>query len=382
MQWFTWIQHHYEIIAAAIILGASAISSLISQGENPFKNLRWQLAGPSVEALKNLFSQVKETIGPDSEDIHVRQNRAHEVVEEVTMEISSGARNIAGKMGEHLRSVFAVIAGGEDEEIHKMWRVFGAVISMILLLLFVYADVVQGVNNLSMLYLNETTLLPGWIKNIVLSLIMSSVGTALTLSFIMADARGITHFLPWTGRSWRRGEEKEVSIRKVVFRIALVTFVITVGLLALLASPRVIGTESAQFPEWVRVFVYRSAAIAQVLIVVPMLVTTALLFWGVVGVMIGYGGVVGLLRLFGVMIAWIFFLIEKTIEILEPSSKIFSYFVLILVATVFAALGLLVGTFLVFVEGLTHAVTAVVQLVFYPFIVLSDMVIWLKGVFK
>ncbi len=383
MQWFTWLQHHYEIIAAVIILVASAISSLISQRENPFKNLRWRLAGPSVEALKNLFGQVKEMIGPDSKDVHVRQNRAHEVVKEVTTEISSGSRNAAEKLGEHLRLVFAVIAGGEDKGVLKMWRIFGAVISMILLLLFIYADVIQGVNNLSMLYLSETVSLPVWVKNIVPSLIMSSVGTALTLSFIMADARGVTHFLPWTGRSWKKGEEeKEVSIRRVVFWIALLTFGFTVLILAALASPRIMGTESAQFPEKVGVLVYESAAIAQVLIIVPMLVTTALLFWGVVGVIIGYGGVVGLLRLFGEIIAWVFFLVEKTIEILEPTSKIFSYFVLILVATVFATLGLLVGTFLVFMEGLTHAVTAVVWLVFYPFIVLSDMVRWLKGVFK
>lgn len=386
-EWYAWLQHNYWAIGILIVWVASAVVSLSSQDANPFRGLRWELARPPLDALKGLFDKVKELVGPDGIQEGVLLSEAPNTVKEITKSVKLVSHRASTRLGDHMKEVFMVIANEEQEAStalpgQKIWRTFGAVLSLILLTLFIYADTVQGINNVSMLFPNEVASLPDWLKNIALSVVMSSVGTILTLAFIMADARGVTHFFPWSGLSLSLKEER-ISIRRSVFVTAMLTFIFTLSLLVLLALQRMTGVADVQFPQWAEVLVLPLlpplAAVAHVLIIVPMLITTALLFWGVAGIIVWYGIGVGVLRLLGIVIEGVLFLVEKIVDIIEPSSKVFSYFILILMSTVFVALGLLIGTFLIFVEGITHATTAIIEMLFYPFIVLGDIFGWGKS---
>lgn len=386
--WAEWMRRYGWILVVALWGIGSVIEVLRGRSEQErgkFTRLRLKLAGPPLEALERVFEKVKEAMVENGKEISAEE--AYKEIQKLTEDARKAADRVVRRLRGHLGEIWTVVVVGEEAKGDnqgagmRTWRLIGAVISVVLLGAFVYADLVQGVNNFSLLYPAEVASLPDWTKNIVVSLVMSSVGTALALGFIMADARGITHFLPWRGIVWGQGREENAEewIRRRVFRTAMGAFVLTLILLMVMALPRAMGVAAVGFTAEVERGILYAAAVAHVLIIVPMLITTAMLFWGIIGVVMAYGAGVGILQLFGWVVKGVFYSASKVIRIVEPGSRLFIYLVLVFIAAVFVSIGLVVGTLLVFVDALTYAVVTMVRVVFYyPFSLMERVFVGLR----
>lgn len=149
-------------------------------------------------------------------------------------------------------------------------KVVGALIEFVALLAFLYADASQAAQTYSVLF--PTATIPDWLNAIVVPLIVASAGTAFILGIFIGDALHLTHFGNW-------GSLKGTS-RKVFFAVTISNLLITILLSALVALDRsdILGVKNESI---------RTVAIyAQSFVIVPMLITTALLLRGAFGIFV------------------------------------------------------------------------------------------------
>jgi hypothetical protein len=174
---------------------------------------------------------------------------------------------------------------------HKMVQVLGHLMLLAYLPLFAFADVGQGANTLVTLFPGE--IIPEALRNIMVPLLVASVGSAVALSMMLGDLVGITHFSAFgTVRGWGRA---------ILIAVVLLTFMFVASCsvaLALNRSRDLINlVQEAQLPLVTSVLIYRWAAFAQSLVIIPLLITTFLLFRSIVGLLIVYAFLVGITTL-------------------------------------------------------------------------------------
>ena len=157
----------------------------------------------------------------------------------------------------------------------RIWRVFGALLQMILFGLFIYADAIQGANNLSTLFPNLH--IPDPLKDITFSILIASVGVCVALGVILADIFGLTNFAP---------VDKIQGIWKAIYiSIVIITLITAISLSTTLALSRVPSIVQS-LDAGAKQSLISNASYAQSLVILPLLVTTAFLYWGTVGVLI------------------------------------------------------------------------------------------------
>lgn len=185
----------------------------------------------------------------------------------------------------------------------RIWRIFGALLQMVLFGLFIYADAIQGANNLSTLFPN--LVVPEPLRDITFSLLIASVGVVVALGIILADVFGLTHFAP---------VEKIQGVWKIVYvSIVIITLIIAIGLSTVLALSRVPSLVETLDPA-IGENLISNASYAQSYVILPLLVTTAFLYWGAVGVLVLICGFLLFLTV-GIKIASFFLgFLKKTIE--------------------------------------------------------------------
>lgn len=351
--------------------------------DNPFSDLPIKLAKEPIKSLLDLFKQISSDY---TKDIDISKSTG--VLIQVTQEFSNYTSRVSDRLGNHVKTIIQIVGGHHPKDSDRSitsWRVAGGILSFILLVLFLYTDLVQSVNNVGILFPKEIESFPEWSKHLGYSIVMSSAGMIFTLSFIMIDALGITHFLPWEGvRLWN--PKKTMSLRLIVFIIALLTLIFALFLLTIMALPRALavqitlpGTEGTtpvrnlSFMSGYAQLISLAAAFAHTLLIFPTLITTALLFWGVMGMIILYGTEIGVLWFFSIIVKGTVYLLSMTIELLKPSGKLFIQSVMIIILTLFVILALIIGTLLIIVENITRAVIAVVELMLFPITIIGDM---------
>jgi len=172
----------------------------------------------------------------------------------------------------------SLIQGTFNEE-HQAWEIFGAALYATGLALFIYADISIGANNLElMLGADEGTLnLPVWVRQLVIPLIISSAGSAFALGVVLADLFGATHFARWPE-----------SLRRPVVAIALLTLLAVLVIAVLIGLSRLTTVEGVNLSEVQLARIQLLGGIAQVIVIVPLLITTALLWWGVLGLAVAW----------------------------------------------------------------------------------------------
>lgn len=164
------------------------------------------------------------------------------------------------------------------------WRILGALISFIFLLAFIYADLAQGLNNLSGIEAFSSYVPPAFFRNLAIPVVVSSAISAAALSLILFDLLGVTHFAPWeilTGRA-----------RKIVVTVVigdLIASVFVAGAIALSRVPALfpdISTEIAQYIDFLVAFAQSAVSFLLVL-------TTVFMFWGFAGLLLIYIAILG-----------------------------------------------------------------------------------------
>ncbi len=170
----------------------------------------------------------------------------------------------------------------EPDDLLRPWKVFGYFFQLMFLGLFAYADVIQIINNLALIFPQDIPEVPAWMQNLTLSLLMSSVGIAVAGGFILAEFGGITHFGRWN--------ELKGGFRHTVYFLvwfSLFSILVIDGVLAISriqSIPEVVRVLDSQVLDQLKVF----AAIASSLVIIPMLIITALFLEGFKGFAVLY----------------------------------------------------------------------------------------------
>ena len=156
-------------------------------------------------------------------------------------------------------------------------QVIGALIGLLALLGFLYADAAQGAQTFSILFDGA---IPPFLDSIIAPLIIASAGSALILGVFIGDMYGFTHLglfdeAPPVGFKW-------VIFINLILSLLLSTFVA-------LARMELLGTTS----ETLKLFVNTSQSI----IILPMLITTFLLFRGITGLFVALAIILALLTI-------------------------------------------------------------------------------------
>lgn len=150
------------------------------------------------------------------------------------------------------------------ENKHAGQQIIGALIGFIALLAFFYADAAQGAQTFKLLFSEGN--IPWFLNDIILPLIMASAGSALILGIFIGDILGLTHLGLFNSKA-PRPFIWIISIN-LVLSLALSTFIALVRM-------QLLGTDSES--------VHTVVNIAQSIVILPMLVTTFLLFRGISG---------------------------------------------------------------------------------------------------
>jgi len=156
------------------------------------------------------------------------------------------------------------IFNGQPENRYAGQQIIGALVGFLALLAFLYADAAQGAQTFALLFEGN---IPPFLNSIIIPLITASAGSALILGLFIGDILGLTHLGLFK-------KETPIVFRWVIFVNLVVSLLISTTIA--FARMRLLDANGEGVPTFVN--------IAQSIVILPMLVTTFLLFRGISGV--------------------------------------------------------------------------------------------------
>ncbi len=154
-------------------------------------------------------------------------------------------------------------------------QIIGASLGFLALLAFLYADAAQGAQTITLLF-KET--IPPFLNSIIIPLVMASAGSTLILGLLIGDSLGLTHLGLFP---------KTSSKSPLVIIIANLILSLSLSTIIALTRMELLGTDSQSVKTIVN--------IAQSIVILPMLVTTFLLFRGLFGIYVALSAILALL---------------------------------------------------------------------------------------
>jgi hypothetical protein len=277
--------------------------------------------------------------------------------------------NLAKKtLREHGKLIASKI---EPDENVRPWRMFGYLFQMIILGLFVYADLIQMINNLAPQFPGSLSTIPSWLGNLPLSLLMSSVGTAIAAGLILADFGEVTYFGRWNSI-------KNDSLRKVVYGLTWFSFIFVLIIDTVLAVSRIVEMPNIVrvLPQQFSTYLIVAAGLASNLAVIPMIIITLLFFGGFVGLVVVYivllwaiSLVLEIVHLIFLAIVWVFtFGISYLIDFLLRTVLFIIVALLLMFGWAFAGTGLTV-------QKILEVLQAILNVLYFPMDILVE---WIK----
>lgn len=225
--------------------------------------------------------------------------------------IVEGLKVFAGNIGDHTAAVIDTVFGKKGEQ--RSWRVAGALIQLLFLALFVYADISQGYNSLTGAEVFEDLDIPEAFQSLAIPILVSSIGSIAALSLVLFDLYGMTHFIPW---EWlwdvwtkRYGKESMERFRKSLIKIVITTMVVAPIFGLMISMGRI--TSFVEVSEAFQKFIDLMVGIAQWLIMLPMLVTTIFLMWGVTSLLLVYSLILNFFR----VVPWVVALLLRVLDV-------------------------------------------------------------------
>lgn len=161
----------------------------------------------------------------------------------------------------NIESIFS----SQPENKHAGQQIIGALLGFTALLAFLYADAAQGAQTFTLLF--DGSVIPPFLNDIIIPLVTASAGSALILGIFIGDILGMTHLGLFSQNTSKRF--LWLIIINLILSLALSTFIA-------LTRMQLLGTNSSVIQTIVN--------IAQSVVILPMLITTFLLFRGVAGI--------------------------------------------------------------------------------------------------
>lgn len=187
--------------------------------------------------------------------------------------------------------------------------IFGSLVYLVALLLFAYADAAQGAHSLKAL-LGTAVSVPAPFENLLFPLLVASVGTVFVNALILAELFGATHLAPYA--------DQPPPLKRVARALAILAVVMAIVFSLFIGFARL--PIIAEAGSGTLVFGYTKeqwtdlAALGQNLIIVPLLLTTVLLLWGVFG---GYVLLIAMAAVLFLALALTFWFLSMILSVLE-----------------------------------------------------------------
>ncbi len=316
---------------------------------------------------KNLL----EKLMPKPPGVIINQARLQDVFGKMFTTINQLFDFASNSLRNHALSIADTI---EPDPRLRPWRMFGYFFQLFFLIMFVFGDMIQIVNNLALLFPQDISEVPNWAQNLTLSLLMSSVGIAIAASFILAEFAEITRFGKWN--------ELKGSFRRWIYSLVwfcLVTILVIDAILAISRIRSIPEVVQILLPETIaRIIVW--ASIASSLVIIPMIIITAMFLQGFVGFAIIYiiivwiiSFCVDLLHFIFVGLVWIStfgiaYLIEFILRVLLWGLVALLY----ITGYIFMGLGISIQQFLKLIQ-------AILNLIYFP---MDSIITWICRTIK
>jgi hypothetical protein len=235
-------------------------------------------------------------------------------------------------------------------------QVFGYLLYLAAFAAFAFADVAQATNSRSVMYVSLEV--PAFLQDLTIPLLIASGGTAIMLGTILGDFLAKTEIVPWlTLPRWARG---------ITLALAMATFAFTLILMLLIALVRVPelvrGLLSPAVAQQLHVF----AAFADSLVIIPLLITTLMLFWGMFGLVVVYFVVVGAFSLLLRLLTFLLGLLESAAPLLGSASAALVNIIFSLLCVALSALAWLFRTICIVLDHCFDLLARALDLLVYP----------------
>ena len=265
----------WEIIVGIISVPASIVGLVYSIILIQKTRLETQKTRLEILEIENKRRNKKKI--PNKKSVSTKTSsdqRSKSVLQKILLDVQDSENRITTSLFK-LLSPFTIFQAENSSTNINGQRVVGAIIELILLLLFYYADTSLGFQNFSILFSPFLTTIPPIFQNALIPLVISSVGTTFTLGLMIGDLSGITSFTSWTNLRERK---------KPFLTIMLATLIVNVFLSSSSAIYQL--NLIANSPQYFQSAIAIIGSLAQSLIIVPMLITTAFLFNGFQGFLV------------------------------------------------------------------------------------------------
>jgi hypothetical protein len=252
--------------------------------------LFWLIAYAAVFLSRVPLKELLKAIGSFATDMKQQSEAGGRMLENANGQVFKTLGQIFDLVIESLKSSAAALGGHianvleqfTKEKSNVSSRVLGSVISLAVLLLFLYADATLGLQTAQTLFQELT--IPAFFGNIGIALVAASVGTIFGLGMLFWDVLGFSD-LTTVGKL--KGVWKGVYIGFVV--VAAVFAMGCVVLMALNRAVLVAAVDSiARFSPQLSGLILRWASVAHSLLIVPLLATTFLMYRGTYGLLAVY----------------------------------------------------------------------------------------------
>ena len=269
----------------------------------------WFALGAAYDFIKDGLQRTKDVFSEVSTDLKERAERGKKAIvhrprdiemavvndflESIRAALNLLQKNLR-KLGKHF--IMQVVAKehisteGQTtdspllEEPYAGQKIVGALVELAALMAFIWADAALAAQTYSILFSPDPHTpmrVPDLLNNTIVPLIVASAGSAFILGIFIGDALQLTHLGTWGDLSSRG--------RKIFLAVTLGNLIIVVALAAMVSLYR------TELLEGQSEFIKMLASYAQSLVIVPMLITTTMLFRGLFGLYVILSLVVWLL---------------------------------------------------------------------------------------
>lgn len=252
-----------------------------------------ELLGKAGDTLKVDFL---EAVFPKATNKLTEPKVLQDAFSGVFLGINKGFESIVSSLRKHATDIIERI---EPDEKLKAWRVFGYLFQLVFLCVFAYADLIQLVNNLAVILPQDIENNP-LLNNLTLAVLITSIGSAMAASFIIADFAGITSFGRWN-------EIQSKLLKGVVHFLTWFAVLLTLLIDVVIAVARITASPDVAvlLPQETSNMLIVAANVAQSLIIVPLLIITFLFLGGIVGIAVLY-----------VVIIWVVALLVQLVHLI------------------------------------------------------------------
>jgi len=356
-----------EVIQAPAFLVALYI--LLALGHRELEGLLTAVGGFITEPLALLLETIRDlrdAIRSSRDPARHLNERARDATQAFLQEVIQGLNSVASSLRRHVQYTISFL---EPDQSKRGWRVLGALISLAAIGLFIYADMAQGANTITTLF--PEVEVPRFLQDLVVPLLVASAGTAAALGMIIGDCIGLTHFIPLERVAIKR-------FRTTVLAIATVNFLGSLTIAVLMSLNRY-QELSTHLPPDFAARIHDLAALAQSLLLAPLLLTTILLAWGLAGFVVLYAAALSVIAFVFQWASFVTRVLEKVVALGAIGSDIVLRVFLSTLFLVPAAIAAVSALLAAALERLFDSLQKLLGVALAPPRLIRDFIIWIYG---